>query len=25
MKAVLPGYLQELRRKADIKPLGSNE
>jgi len=23
MKSVLPGYLQELRRKADIKPLGS--
>jgi foldase protein PrsA len=25
MKSVLPGYLQELRRKADIKPLGANE
>ena len=25
MKAVLPGYLQQLRRKADIKPLGTTE
>jgi foldase protein PrsA len=25
MKAVLPGYLQQLRRKADIKPLGTAE
>ena len=25
MKAVLPGYLQELRRKSEIKPLGNAE